>query len=239
MDSRPSLPELQDFIRRLASISSEKRSVLRDQYIERFSALRNAFQSLHRMQLEMESYSAPRFNLFRLFSIGSYEVSTHSRIIGELLDARGSHAQGRLFLDAFLEMIAQNANSPCSISQISDGSDWIVETERSTHHGNLDICLRSSLASWIIVIENKIYTSDHNEQMRRYENWLNAQEYSCKTLAYLTLDGSPPKEMPNCSIVLLSYKKHIYTWLTSTLPSIRAEAPRVVILQYLDLIRSL
>src|SRR5665213_375123 len=55
------------------------------------------------------------FNIFQILGIGHREVTTHSPILAELLNPKGSHGQGSAFLRLFLakfrisEFNAENA----------------------------------------------------------------------------------------------------------------------------------
>ena len=54
-------------------------------------------------QQERSRLLGEEFNLFEILRVGHYEVTTHSRLIAELLDPAGRHGQGALFLEAFLD----------------------------------------------------------------------------------------------------------------------------------------
>jgi hypothetical protein len=43
-----------------------------------------------------------QFNVFNILGIGHYEVKTHSPMLGELLNPKGRHGQGAMFLRLFL-----------------------------------------------------------------------------------------------------------------------------------------
>ncbi|MBO0201250.1 PD-(D/E)XK nuclease family protein, partial [Vibrio alginolyticus] len=45
------------------------------------------------------------FNIFSILRNESEEVALHSRFIGELLNPNGSHGQGRLFQQLFLQQL--------------------------------------------------------------------------------------------------------------------------------------
>jgi hypothetical protein len=47
-----------------------------------------------------------RFNIFSILQVDHYEVRTHSPFLAELLNPRGSHGQGAVFLKHFLDILA-------------------------------------------------------------------------------------------------------------------------------------
>ena len=62
---------------------------------------------LKREQLiEEERYRrGEKYNIFQIMSMESDEVSTHSAVVANLLDPRGSHGCGDAFLKLFLSQI--------------------------------------------------------------------------------------------------------------------------------------
>ena len=57
-----------------------------------------------------------RFNIFEILDRTTDEVKGHSAFLGELLDSNGTHGQGNLFLNAFLQLLEslQLSKSDCS-----------------------------------------------------------------------------------------------------------------------------
>jgi hypothetical protein len=94
------------------------------------------------------------FNPFTLIKIGE---TSHSRILGDLLNPRGSHGQGDLLLKVFLEKLGYTEPE-------SDGWQVTVET------GRVDILIwRSHPEKGAIIIENKSNNAgDQINQIYRY-----------------------------------------------------------------------
>lgn len=170
---------------------------------------------------------AKGFNLFSLLLKAGDEVNLHTKFIYELLNPKGSHHQGKLFLDLFLQELELEAVT----------TDLVAFREKH----NIDILLKSSKNA--ILIENKIYTQDHSSQLSRYVKEIKKQGYKKKqiTLIYLTLFGHTPteKKMKN-SVLMVSYRKNIVNWLHSCI----AKTENIPILreslkQYLNLVKTL
>jgi hypothetical protein len=92
------------------------------------------------------------FNPLRNITI---KETDHSRILGELLDPRGSHGQGSLFLYAFLHKVG--------IERL--GGNWRITIEA----GRVDILLRRDNPLSVVIIENKSNNAqDQDGQLYRY-----------------------------------------------------------------------
>ena len=91
------------------------------------------------------------FNPLRRITI---KETDHSRILGDLLNPLGTHAQGTLFLDSFLAMLG-----------MEPGGKWhaVVET------GGVDILLRRETPASVLIVENKAHNAtDQDGQLYRY-----------------------------------------------------------------------
>ena len=129
------------------------------------------------------------FNIFNILSLSTNEVRTHSAFIAELLNPRGSHGQGSLYLDRFLAQFGiagqafDSKRSKVEIEYHIGG----IDAKNSTG-GRIDILLTDANTNRIM-IENKIYAGDQHEQLLRYHR------YDPKAaLFYLTLSGNEPSE---------------------------------------------
>ena len=179
------------------------------------------------------------FNVFKILSLSTNEVRTHSAFIAELLNPRGSHGQGTLYLDRFLSQFGiagHEFDSKRSKAEVEFPIGGI-DTKNSTG-GRIDILLTDANTNRIM-IENKIYAGDQHEQLLRYHR------YDPKAaLFYLTLSGNEPSEYStgkqDFPFRPISYKDDLLEWLTEChkcsvgLPSVRE-----TIFQYICLIRQL
>ena len=94
---------------------------------------------------------------FNPLSLIPLKETTHSRIIGELLNPHGNHGQGRLFLECFLNHF--------KVPEPEIG-DWSVSVEE----GHVDIMLwREKPMRSVVLIENKSNDAkDQPNQIYRY-----------------------------------------------------------------------
>jgi hypothetical protein len=195
--------------------------------MERINSLFQEIKELQEHYHELEHCEAYGFNIFSVLLKSGDEVNLHTKFIYELLNPTGTHRQGRLFLELFLQEL--------SLDIPQDRVDVFREKE------NIDILLQSTETS--IIVENKIYTQDHSSQLSRYWKNIHFQGYKESNihLIYLTLFGEQPLEtIMQDKVCCISYKKEIVKWLercveeTQKIPILRE-----TLVQYLNLVKEL
>lgn len=168
------------------------------------------------------------FNLFSILRSSSDEVRLHSRFLAFLLDPKATHNQGTALLKLLLKRLG---------IENFDSENVIVEVE----YQNIDILVRNQ-SKQAVIIENKIYASDQDEQLWRYHQRMQAEGYREILTTYLTLDGSEPSEQSRKSlpVVLLSYEVDIVAWLKDCIPLVAREpGVRESVFQYIALLQKL
>ena len=153
-----------------------------------------------------------------------YKEAFHSNMLASLL-------KEPQILQAFLEHLPENIVIPSK-----DLIDATVDTEFvcPESQNRIDILIRLKFKPSgqntplykAIILENKIYAKDQPQQLDNYFAALKGLEYPVEDilLVYLTLDGKAPSqdsfctaEKENASLTLMSYKKHIISFLESSL----------------------
>ncbi|MCY6410909.1 PD-(D/E)XK nuclease family protein [Acinetobacter sp. VNH17] len=123
------------------------------------------------------------FNLIKIMGMATSEVHTHTPIIADLLNPKGSHGQGSIFLKIFVEYFSLNFDIDTKV---------IVEREKRERKDQIDILIRND--HQIMIIENKIYASDQSKQLNRYYSYCIAKNKQ-PILIYLSLlDAQPSKK---------------------------------------------
>ena len=135
---------------------------------------------------ELLDATGGRFNMFRICGVNHYE-NTHSAIIAELLNPKGSHSLKSAFLEAFLNLIDKD-----SIPTTFNPSTATAYTEYTTDNGRIDILIEDDQKN-ALIIENKIYAPDQREQLKRYNQYAQKQ-YRAYKIYYLTLLGDKASE---------------------------------------------
>lgn len=168
------------------------------------------------------------FNLFSVLRSSSDEVRLHSRFLAFLLDPKAAHNQGTALLDLLLKRLG---------IQSFDLENTTVEVE----YQNIDILVRNP-SGQAVIIENKIYAGDQDEQLWRYHQRMQDEGYREIWTTYLTLDGAEPSEQSRKSlpVILISYEAEITAWLKECIPLIAREpGVRESVFQYIELLQKL
>lgn len=176
-----------------------------------------------------------RFNIFRITGVNHYE-NKHSLILAELLNPKGTHGLKEKFLKAFCDRIVLDND----IRDL-DCEKAIVITEAHTEDGRIDILIKDNKGH-AIIIENKIYASDQNEQLKRYHTHAESRYDEKFQIFYLTLDGKMASDNSGGGIkyTTISYAKDIIGWLEECI-NLAARFPlvRETISQYINHIKQL
>jgi len=191
---------------------------------------------------DIAKISGENFNLFSIMKMETDERYTHSAIIGELLNPKGSHGQGSIFLELFFDGIEKlqtienfNFKSAKITLEKSVGKiDLIQKTG-----GSIDILIEDGRN--IIIIENKVYASDQEAQLERYKNY-----HKESILFYLNLFGDNPSQKSKGRLELdkdfyiITYKNNIKDWLEKChKEAIEQPILRESIKQYLNIVKKL
>lgn len=145
-------------------------------------------------RLEKLGLSLKAPNMFSILQITKTEIR-HSNFLAWLLSPKESHNLGSLFLKWFLREVLSSdiiewANE-FSIDSIDLNS---VEIVREWKH--IDILIVHH--KFVIAIENKVYSGEHSNQLKRYKEKIHETFKSKnKGFVFLTPDGINPKDEEN------------------------------------------
>lgn len=170
---------------------------------------------------DLAEYTGENYNIFKVLGIYQDELS-HSAIIGDLLNNKGSHGQKDTFLKLFLNEINNFEENTEQFKVLqnfkSDKSTAYIEKHigkvdySNGEGGRIDVLINDGFNN--IIIENKVWASDQKLQLVRYNN----QDKNAPII-YLTLDGKEPSIESKENLILskdficLSYKVEIVRWL--------------------------
>ena len=138
----------------------------------------NKLDELIKLNLQKKAYD---INLIDELHVNE---NAHTRILMKLLEF--TRDNNYYILQKFLELLnerledtykIENFVSPKFKYQWADIDGYIYQDKKNA-----------------IIIENKIFTSDHDQQLQAYSNWINNQDVDEKFLIYLTLYGSKSTE---------------------------------------------
>jgi PD-(D/E)XK nuclease superfamily len=148
-------------------------------------------------ELERIGSLVNRFNIFEAIGFVHQEVM-HSRFLAFLLDPKQNHGLGDLFLKRFLQKVSESSNR-VSLSQALDSVDardlaqTTVHTEVYTGDGRIDFLLLNEIGKWAMIVENKIWTTEHSDQLDRYCRFVKKKYPGWQVFGiYLTPLGDAP-----------------------------------------------
>ena len=134
-----------------------------------------------------------RFNVFEAMGVVRHELR-HSDFLAFLLDPRQSHGLGPAFSKRLLQRALQAAAS--SIVPLTPIHIDLMDLERLSvrrEWRSIDILLTDETNRLAVVIENKIDTTEHSNQLNRYWTVVRQQHPDWHVLGlYLTPDGDLP-----------------------------------------------
>lgn len=176
--------------------------------IKNIEELINNVSNIQKKLYDDRKANKGNFNFFDAIVSGKHEKhhieKYHSNFIAYLLDPKGSHDFGTLFLEKFLNVI--NNKNP-----IQDLKFYSLERERQIDNGRfIDISLEYGKES-IIFIENKISSEELEEQVSDYYSFAD-KNFDNVIAIYLTLNGDKPNSIDDDNIVCLSYEQ-IKKWI--------------------------
>ncbi len=207
--------------------------------------LLSRINSIVSSQKEKSSALSERFNIFQVLNITTDEVRLHSKFLAELLDPKGSHEKGSIFLNRFLELTGSTGLFNPDLVNVT--VEYQIGPVTLTTGGRIDILIQDSNENSII-IENKIYAGDQENQLLRYFNFAKTLEKRGAQfkLLYLTLfeknasDYSLGEDLKHEDYHKISYQETIINWLEDcSLMVDNTPKLAVAITHYLQLIKQL
>jgi hypothetical protein len=163
------------------------------------------------------------FNIFSILNMESNETKTHSNMLVALLNPRGNHYHGAIFLELFLEEIGYSDYSKEELPQVKVQSEFhLGKISKEYNEGGFIDVLVSFPSGNTIAIENKIYAGDQPKQMYRYSLFNNGKS----TLYYLNLFGDKPSKdslykLGDDDYQIIAYNNEIINWLENCLKVVR------------------
>lgn len=177
----------------------------------------NSYQKILSSVAEIIGGIRRDFNIFDMLGQNTREL-THSAFIAQLLNPRGGHGMNTCFLESFIDTLNSGSEGNVHLNFDLEGVEVEIEKDfgvkqgegREAVGGRIDIYIKNKKGE-VIVIENKIYATDQEDQLQRYRNSTGKDSH----IFYLTLDGHTPRNTPDdVGYRIISYKNEIHNWLT-------------------------
>lgn len=137
------------------------------------------------------------FNVFEVLGTADYEIR-HSSVLSWLLNRAGNHGQGSSFAEMLWGKIGVSLQH--NLPELSF-DDYTVDREGSNEDERIDLLLVAKDRSWIIVIENKLFSPETGDQLDRYFNCIERcySDVAHRLYFYLTPHGIGPKSQDDAS----------------------------------------
>lgn len=176
------------------------------------ATLLNDVYTKHEQLKESGAY----FNIFTALNI-QWDERKHSCFIAELLNPRGSHGQGGLFLQSFIEsheiLKSKIDYDPKYSVRVETEKNIGTIPENFSKGGYIDIYIE--INGKCIIIENKVNAGDQPKQLYRYHSY-----NKDAIILYLTKYGDEPSEEStneqlekDKEYFCISYQDHINKWI--------------------------
>ena len=181
------------------------------------------------------------FNIFYIQGIASDEVRV-CRFMKELLDPKGSHGQGDIFLRRFMTDVLKTDDF---FSDAEYRNARVTQEELTDNGRRIDLVIHIK-GHRLFPVEVKIYASDQTDQCCDYYRYARSLDPETK-IYYLTLDGHEPsdeskRDLQPGQFECLSFSDDILTWLDDCLNASGLEriySVRELLIQFRDVIRKL
>ena len=133
------------------------------------------------------------FNIFEVLGVQTRETR-HSAFLAWLLDPSGNHGLGDYFLRRFLWQVTSRARAVgMTTTTAFDVDGWkLTDVEVVTERHNIDILLTGDIDGFVCAVENKLFSGEHSDQLRRYRETV-SREYPTLTPIFvlLSVEGDP------------------------------------------------
>lgn len=181
------------------------------------------------------------FNIFNILKLQSNEVRLHSALLAELLCPNGSHGASSLFLKAFLKVIGEDEDF-IKAPVAEKITERYIGKKTETEGGIIDIIIEDG--NHAIIIENKIYAPDQENQLLRYYNYGKRRFPNGFKLLYLTLHGDDASDYSlggeDIQPQNISYANEIIDWLEQCYELAKdRDNAKTIINQYNELVKEL
>lgn len=144
-----------------------------------------------------------KFNPFKILRIEDHEIR-HSNVLAWLFNPSENHNLSDNILKKFLMGVASKSDNEDVLEegihlldlQQSNLSDAQIFREDD----NIDILIISKRNNFIVIIENKIYSQEHSNQLNRYLQTIKEKYNGYKIFPiFLTLSGDRPSTLNYCT----------------------------------------
>lgn len=124
------------------------------------------------------------------------QEARHSTFLRWILDPAESHGLGTYPLRVFLKYVVSRGVEAPDAPTLFDIDGWnLTRTTAITEWEQIDVFLQNDEDGFIVVVENKIDSTEHSDQLTRYADLVEKRfQVHRKCFVYLTPDGDQPSD---------------------------------------------
>lgn len=187
--------------------------------------------------LEKLESIADQFNIFEAIGMRDQEIR-HSSFLRFLLDPNESHGLGDIFLKRLLQKVLTEARSTSLPISLIDLDVWDLEDTTVLREWNsIDVLALNTTNKLAVIIENKIYSSEHSDQLNRYWNVVERNYADWRVIGlFLTTDGSPPSDERYLPVSYVVIANLIDTVITNRASALGTDI-RILLTHYTEMLR--
>lgn len=160
------------------------------------------------LEKKLVTQSSKKSNIFEILKIRNMEIR-HSNFLGWLLDPEESHNLKNEFLKGFV----QEGINKNKYTEITVDIDLIDSVKIEREYKDIDLLIESH--NVVFCIENKIFSNEHSDQLKKYKKIVQKEfPNKEKVFIYLTPSGKPSQQetelyLPISYSVVLEVLKHL------------------------------
>lgn len=217
-------------------MEDEAKVSLEEELARFFSDLNFRLELFESAKHKLDVYLASEFNVF---SYISPDESRLSDIIAELLNPKGRHGQGEVFLREFFGILDKSLDCSGSCRVVREQvTDSIPQSQR-----RIDILLE--IDGFGVGIENKPWAGEQAEQLSDYQKYLKNKYKDNYLLVYLSGSGDEPQSISaderrrlkgEGKLKVLSYPGGFRNWLIACYKECKAEKIRWFLSDFIDFV---
>jgi len=160
------------------------------------------------LEKKLVTQSSKKSNIFEILKIKNMEIR-HSNFLGWLLDPEESHNLENEFLKGFV----QEGINKNKYTEITVDIDLIDSVKIEREYKDIDLLIESH--NVVFCIENKIFSNEHSDQLKKYKKIIQKEfPNKEKVFIYLTPSGKPSQQetelyLPISYSIVLDVLKHL------------------------------
>ena len=196
-----------------------------------------------RLQSQLDQRLATGFNVFQLIEPDENKLSD---ILADLLNPKGTHGQGDLFLRLLLERL-ELAADPQLVREATVQREALMPGAQNDQR-RMDVFVKAGL---LLAIENKVDSPEQPKQIRDYLDYLEGRDSPgsprLNTVIYLTPNGRCPESLGHSELRRYqdsrglrcwSYQDHLLRWVQDCRRECEAQRIRDFLLDFIGYIES-